>query len=83
VADVCNAPVSVLDQDEGASFGAALQALCAIEGGDSDDLEQLLEDHLGRNEALCCEPKKSAVNFYDETYGAYQAAVRAITPLYS
>jgi len=27
VADVCNAPVTVLEQDEGASFGAALQAL--------------------------------------------------------
>jgi len=83
VADVCGAPVTVLDQDEGASFGAALQALCAVEGGDSGDLKQLVEDHLGRNEKMCCEPKRSAVNFYDETYGAYQAAVSAITPLYS
>ncbi len=31
VADVCNAPVTVLAQDEGAGFGAALQALAVLE----------------------------------------------------
>jgi len=83
VADVCNAPVTVLEQDEGASFGAALQALSVLEGCDSGDFQQLVDEHLTRNEALCCEPKNSAVNFYNETYANYQQAVRAITPLYT
>ena len=81
VADVCNAPVTVLQQDEGAGFGAALQALAALEG--EDDLQALADAHLSRDEALCCEPGQSAVNFYNETYADYRQAVDAIAPLYS
>lgn len=83
VADVCNAPVTILEQDEGASFGAALQALSILEGADEHDLQPLVDEHLTHNEALCCEPKKSAVSFYNEAYASYQDAVRAITPLYT
>jgi len=83
VSDVCNAPVTILEQDEGASLGAALQALSMLEGADESDLQQLVDGYLNHNEALCCEPKKSAVSFYNEAYGNYQEAVRAITPLYT
>jgi xylulokinase len=82
VADICDAPVTVLEQDEGASFGAALQALCVAEGGGGSDLQQLVGNHLTRNEELCCEPAKSSVNFYKEAYRAYQDAFSTITPLY-
>ena len=81
VADVCNAPVTVLQQDEGAGFGAALQALAALEN--ETDIQGLVDRHLASNEALCCEPGKSAVNFYNEAYAKYREAVDAITPLYS
>jgi xylulokinase len=83
VADVCAAPVTVLDQDEGASFGAALQALCVLDGGGQDDLRNLSKEHLTRNEALCCEPRNSSVSFYHDAYRKYQDAVRAITPIYT
>ena len=83
VSDVCNTPVTVLDQDEGASFGAALQALSVLDGCEPDDFQQLVDAHLTRNEALCCEPKSSAVNFYNETFASYRQAVRTITPLYT
>ena len=83
VADVCNTPVTVLEQDEGASFGAALQALGLLEGCETGDFQQLVDAHLTRNEALCCEPKASAVSFYNESFANYQQAVNAITPLYS
>jgi len=82
VSDVCNAPVTVLEQDEGASFGAALQALSVLDGCEPNDFQQLVDKHLTRNEALCCEPKSSAVNFYNETFANYRQAVRTITPLY-
>lgn len=81
VADVCKAPVTVLSQDEGAGFGAALQALAVLEN--ETDMQGLVGRHLSRNEALCCEPGKSAVNFYDEAYAKYQEAVGTITPLYT
>ncbi|MFC1689753.1 xylulokinase [Pseudomonadota bacterium] len=83
VADICNAPVTVLEQNEGASFGAALQALAVVEQGGEKDLQELAEHHLSRNESLCCEPEKSSVNFYNEAYRDYQSAVGAITPLYT
>ena len=83
VADVCNTPVTILRQDEGASFGAALQALSILEGCDTGDFQQLVDAHLTRNEALCCEPKASAVSFYNESFAKYQHAVNAITPLYT
>jgi xylulokinase len=82
VADICAAPVTVLEQDEGASFGAALQALSILDGGKGNDLPALASEHLVRNELLSCEPKKSSINFYDDAYRGYQEAVRAITPLY-
>lgn len=81
VADVCNAPVTVLAQDEGAGFGAALQALAVLEN--ETDMQGLADRHLARNEALCCEPGKSAVNFYNEAYAKYQEAVETIMPLYT
>jgi xylulokinase len=83
VADVCNVPVTVLQQDEGASFGAALQALSVLESCEPADFQQLADDHLARNEALCCEPNSPAVNFYNEAYRNYQEAVGTMMPLYS
>ena len=82
VADICNAPVTILNQDEGASFGAALQALYVLESDDRKDLAQLAQDHLSRNEALCCEPADAAANFYQNSYQNYQQAVSTLAPLY-
>jgi xylulokinase len=82
VADICDAPVTVLEQNEGASFGAALQALSILESGGDHDIRALADDHLNRDERLCCDPNGSSVDFYDEAYRQYQSAVDAITPLY-
>jgi xylulokinase len=83
VADICDAPVTVFEQDEGASFGAALQALHALEGAGPGDWPGLASDHLSRNEAMCCEPRSAAVHFYNDTYRDYRAAVSAISTLYN
>jgi len=82
VADICNAPVTVLQQDEGAGFGAALQALAVLEGVAQDDLQDFVDGHLARDESLCCEPDAAAVAFYDAAYAKYRSAVDAVTPLY-
>jgi xylulokinase len=80
VADICGAPVTVLLQDEGAAFGAALQALQVIEGGSIDDLTS---EHIGKDEQRSCEPRKAAVNFYRDSYQDYQRAVSAVSALYA
>ena len=82
VADVCNAPVTVLKNSEGAAFGAALQALAML-GGDATDLGCLVSGHLERDESRSCEPRPSAVNFYNEAYFDYQRAVDKVAELYS
>lgn len=82
ISDVCDTPVTVLQQSEGAAFGAALQAVSMLDqtGG---DLQTLVDDHLVRDEARCCEPRSSAVNFYSDTYNEYQRAVEKVAALYS
>ena len=82
VADVFNAPVTVLKNSEGAAFGAALQALAMLGGADTD-LDKLTREHLARDEARCCTPRPSAVNFYNETYNKYQLALEKVAALYS
>ena len=82
VADVFNTPVTVLKNNEGAAFGAALQALAMLEG-DAEGLHEITSEHLARDTARCCDPRPSAVNFYNETYNEYQLAVERIAALYS
>jgi xylulokinase len=81
VADICGAPVTVLDNDEGAAFGAALQALQVLQDG--ADIADLTREHLARDEGRCCEPRKAAVNFYNDAYREYQRAVEAVAGMYS
>ena len=82
VADVCNAPVTVLKQEEGAAFGAALQALAMLDGPDTD-MSELCDAHLDSDAERSVEPRPSAVNFYIDTYNEYQRAVDKVAALYS
>ncbi|MEO1248188.1 MAG: FGGY-family carbohydrate kinase, partial [Pseudomonadota bacterium] len=82
VADVCNVPVTVLKNGEGAGFGAALQALAMLEGRGAD-MSAVAAGHLARDAGKCCEPRPSAVNFYNETYDEYQRAADKVAELYS
>ncbi|CAA0094295.1 Xylulose kinase [Halioglobus japonicus] len=83
VADICNTPVTILHQDEGAAFGAALQALAVLESCSLDEMQQFADDHLSKNREMCCEPNTTAVNFYDDVYQRYLQSLAAITPLYA
>jgi len=81
VADICNAPAVVLRHEEGAAFGAALQALEIIESG--SDIVELAKEDLSRNESRCHEPDVSAVNIYRDTYQEYKKAVDAVASMYT
>jgi len=82
VADVFDAPVAVLRDNEGAALGAALQALAMLDGAEAD-LGLVAGEHLVRDEARCHAPDPSAVAFYSESYGQYRRAVEKVAALYS
>jgi xylulokinase len=81
VADICATPVVVLEQDEGAALGAALQALQLVEPGTA--IGDLVDAHTSRDEGRCCEPNATAVRFYSDAYREYQRAVDAAAALYA
>ncbi|MCY3818655.1 MAG: xylulokinase [Gammaproteobacteria bacterium] len=81
VADVCAVPVTVLKNEEGAAFGAALQALAMLEGG-SADIRDVTKQHLQRDVERCCDPDPAGSSFYSEAYGNYQNAVLQVAALY-
>jgi xylulokinase len=81
VADVCDAPVVMLKQEEGAAFGAALQALQIFERGAT--IEELVDMHLLRDASRSCEPRAAAVSEYQDYYQDYLRAVTSVTSMYA
>lgn len=84
VADICNLPVTVLQQEEGASFGAALQALWMLLSQDDPTvgIDVIVDDHLAVDAGRSTEPLAKNAAVYAQCYAAYQAAVKQISPLY-
>ncbi len=83
VADVCRLPVLRLAQDEGASFGAALQALWALQRQDdpSREIGDVTREHIERRPDLACAPDETTSDRYAESYAAYRRAVADVAPL--
>jgi xylulokinase len=84
VADVCDLPVTLLAQDEGASFGAALQALWILERQRDPDIgiEDITVEHLSRHPGLSRVPDRANADRYQESYAAYLQAVQQLAPLF-
>lgn len=83
VADVCNAPVTVLQQSEGAALGAALQALAALEAVPNKQLPQLVNRHLTSDERRSCQPDPAGTAHYADVYQTYQKAVSLAAQFYA
>jgi xylulokinase len=81
VADICGAPAVQLCQDEGAAFGAALQALQLIEEGST--IEEIVDQHLVKDASRSCEPQSAAVGEYQDYYEEYLHVVEAVTSMYT
>jgi len=84
VADVCRLPVTRLEQDEGASFGAALQALWLLERQTDTNrgIEDVTSTHLARRPEFSRTPDDAAADRYAESYAAYRRAVTGMAPLF-
>ena len=84
VADISGLPVSMLDQEEGAAFGAALQALWVLQRqtDPSITIERVVAAHSTRNPAADAAPNRAHAEVYSQGYAAYRRAVAHIAPFY-
>ena len=84
VADICRLPVVQLAQDEGASFGAALQALWVLERQHDSGrgIGDVTSEHIVQRPELACTPNETTSDRYADGYAAYQRAVAGVAPLF-
>jgi xylulokinase len=84
VADICRLPVVRLAQDEGASFGAALQALWVMERQHDPgrSIGDVTQEHVVKRPDLACTPDDTTANRYADGYAAYRRAVASVAPLF-
>lgn len=78
VADICDLPVTILEQDEGACFGAALQALWVLER--TSDPTRAIVDITAQHvrAAARIAPNTDSVAAYERTYSSYRHAVSRV-----
>ncbi len=79
VADVCQVSVVTLQQDEGAAFGAALQAYSKYS---SQPIENIVQQHVVLDEAARCDPVKENQEAYNAVFQQYKKAVQLIENYY-
>lgn len=82
-ADVLGVPVLIPEQAEAAALGAALQAYWMLEGGGSERLKKIIEEHVLVDESESCVPDLELRAAYDEGYARYRSWLDALAPLYS
>ena len=79
VADIMDAKVRIPQQEEGAAFGAALQALALVS---DQGVAGVATEHFAIRSELGCDPDPEGASFYAEAYEKYHSAVNAVTPLF-
>ena len=84
VADIFQLPVEILNIEEGASFGAALQALWVLLLQEDANLAlaTIISEHLSINGSESIEPNKDNKSIYEQGFKNYQNAVNQVSPLF-
>ncbi len=84
VADVSGLPIAVPAQEEGAAFGAALQALWALlrRTDPATSIRDVATSHVARNTAASAAPNARHTATYSAGYTTYQRAVAHISAFY-
>ncbi|MFW5711184.1 MAG: xylulokinase [Spirochaetota bacterium] len=82
IADVLDTPVQCPLTEEAAAFGAALQALWALGGGESS-LEEIVKEHVKFDSAKYTQPLESNVRRYQQAYTQYTRYIEALSPLFT
>lgn len=85
VADICRLPVVNLKQNEGAAFGAALQALWALECAHDNQctISVLVAQHVEVDTSTYCAPNTASADLYDTVYKNYQRALDLVSAFYA
>lgn len=85
VADVFALPVEVPEQAEGAAFGAALQALWALDraNGGKSDIAALAREHVRCAPALAAHPDAACVAEYRDGYQQFLRHLESTKQFYS
>jgi xylulokinase len=85
VADITELPVVLLRQNEGAGFGAALQALWSLrrQSDSAIAIEDITDEHVERDLSRAARPRSASVAAYRRSYQSYQHALEQITPIYT
>lgn len=83
IADLFQLPVVMHKHEEGASFGAALQALWVLQKQEDRTLsiDTVCETHLERDESRCTAPDPANIAIYQEAYARYQRVLSQNMPL--
>lgn len=81
IADIMAVKVVVMANNEGAAFGAALQAYATYINGEC--VPSLLEIHYEIDQELSCLPNEEAVSQYNSVYQEYQQMVANVSEFYS
>lgn len=83
-ANVFNLPVKVVEQEENAAFGAALQALWCLahHRGNTSTIQDITQEHVRFSTDQFTEPDQNTVKVYEKHYERYRDLVKALTPIY-
>lgn len=80
VADVFELPVTIQRIDEGAAFGAALQAMWMHQ---CSPLSELIDEHIELDDERACDPDAEQAENYRNFYQDYSRHIDVVTSLYS
>ena len=85
MADLFGMPVRILAEEEGACFGAALQALWLLhkETRPGLTLQQLCGEHVRFDTEHGCAPQEAMTGPYSEAYTQYERVLQHVGPLYT
>jgi xylulokinase len=85
VADIFALPVDVPEQTEGAAFGAAQQALWALDhaGGGTADIAALAREHVRCAPALAARPDRAHSAVYRDRYPEFLRHLESTKQFYS
>lgn len=83
-ADILNLPVHILNEQENAAFGAALQALWAYnkKNDTPSTIKEITTEHLTQDKDKSCAPNPENVKKYEDIYKEYQSFVKLIATRY-
>ncbi|MGI9251556.1 MAG: xylulokinase [Pseudohongiellaceae bacterium] len=85
IADNFKLPVRLLQADEGAALGAALNAMLlgSRNHGDSTALAAEVDEHIRFDDAATALPDKSLMPAYDKSYARYLAYLDLVRPMFA